>query len=119
MVTAVALFLVAIGVLIALQSGTSIFAGQVEAQADRAQFLAETGIEDALMKVARDKTYTQSYTITETDGTIAVNVASGPPVVITATSTVVRNQTTVQRTMQAQVTLDADGVITGVAKSNL
>ena len=118
MVMVIALFLFSLGVLVAIQGNTSIFAGQFEGQANRAQFLAQTGIEDAKLKLARDSTYTGTYTITETDGTIAVRVTSGTPTTINVTSTVTRNGENSQRSMWTQVTIDGTGKITTVSSSN-
>jgi len=116
---AVSLFILSIGILIAAQGGTSIFAGQAAAQANRAQFLAETGVEDALVRLARYKGYTGSYALTEVDGTVAVSVsgASSTPTIV-STSTVSNGVNTVQRTIQAQLTIDGDGKITSIVKTN-
>lgn len=114
----ISMFLLSVGILLAIQGNVSIFSGQFESQADRAQFLAESGIQDAIIKLARNKNYTGSYTITETDGTVDVNVAAGTPIVVRATSTVSRAFSNVKRAMKAEVTLDADGKITNITKAN-
>ncbi|MEK7147024.1 MAG: hypothetical protein AAB772_02080, partial [Patescibacteria group bacterium] len=44
-IVSIALFVFAISIYLAVQSNTSIFAGQFESQADKAQFLAESGIQ--------------------------------------------------------------------------
>ncbi|MBI2591784.1 MAG: hypothetical protein HYW34_03865 [Candidatus Brennerbacteria bacterium] len=117
-IVSIALFVFAISIYLAVQSNTSIFAGQFETQADKAQFLAESGIQDGILKIARNKNYTGSYTITETDGTIDINVAGGTPVIISATSTVSKAFSVVKRAMRADVTIDNDGKITAITKTN-
>lgn len=117
-IVSIALFVFAISIYLAVQSNTSIFAGQFETQADKAQFLVESGIEDGILKISRNKNYSGSYTITETDGTIDVSVAAGTPVVIQATSTVSKAFSVVKRAMRAEVTIDADGKITNIVKTN-
>lgn len=117
-IVSIALFVFAIGVYIAVQSNTSIFAGQFESQADKAQFLAESGIQDAILKLGRNKNYTGNYTLTETDGNIDINVTGVAPVIVRATSTVSKAFSVVKRAMRADVTIDADGKITNITKTN-
>jgi hypothetical protein len=118
MVMTIAFFLFIVGILIAVQGNTSIFAGQFEGQGDRAQFLAQAGIDDAKIRLARDSTFSGSYTITATDGTVAVSVTAGTPVTIRATSTVTRNGESSQRAMQALVSIDSNGKITSATTTN-
>lgn len=117
-IVSIALFVFAISIYLAVQSNTSIFAGQFETQADKAQFLAESGIGDGILKISRNKNYSGSYTLTETDGTIDINVAAGTPIIVRATSTVSKAFSVVKRAMRADVTIDADGKITVVTKTN-
>ena len=119
-IVSIALFVFAISVYLAVQSNTSIFAGQFESQADKAQFLAESGIQDGILKVARNKNYSGSYTLTESDGTIDISITQGTPVIIRATSTVSKSSSVVKRAMKAELTLDTDGngKITNIIKTN-
>lgn len=117
-IVSIALFVFAISVYMAVQSNTSIFAGQFESLGDKAQFLAESGIQDAILKLGRNKNYTGSYTLIETDGSVDVNVAAGTPVVVSATSTVSRSASVIKRAMRAEVQIDADGKITNITKTN-
>ncbi len=116
----VALFIFTAAALMATQGDVTIYSGQIQSQYGRAQYLAEAGIQDALLKVARIKSYSGSYTITETDGTVDVSVAviSSTTTLVNATSTVTWTDNTVKRSIKAQVTLDTDGKITSIAKNN-
>lgn len=113
------LFLVSVGFLVANLSLSSIGGEQNESYATEAQFLAEAGIQDALMRLARDASSTDSFTITDGSSTVAVAITTGSPVIITATSTIQGVAITVSRTIQATVTIDGDGKITAVSKTNL
>lgn len=118
-VLVIALFLFSIGILIGVQSGSSIFAGFAGQNAEIAQALAEAGIQDGTLKLARDQDYAGSYTLTQTDGsTIDVTVTQGSPVVISATSTVSQPLGILKRSVRASVTIDGNGVITAVTKTN-
>lgn len=124
-VVIIALFLFSVGVLLAIQSRTSIISGQLEDQANQAQFLAEAGIQDAFIKIARDKDYVGTYTITETDPVLSVKkvdvtVATSSPTVsiVVATSTVARGSESVQRAIRATVTYDSNGKITNISKTS-
>lgn len=112
------LFLFSVGILLAVQGNNAIVQSQVGDQGVRAQALAESGVQAGLMRVSRNKDYTGSFTIQESDGSVAASVAGGSPIVITATSTVVTGKDTVKRSIRAEVTLDADGVVTAVVKTN-
>jgi len=114
----IALFLFSIGILLGTQTNTSIFAGQFANQADKAEALAQTGVQDALIKLGRNASTSEVYTLVETDGTIAVSIATGTPAIVNATGTVTRGKETVQRGIQAQVTINADGQITNVAQTD-
>ena len=106
----IALFLFSVGILLGVQGNTSIFSGQSTNQSDKAEALAQTGIEDALIKLGRNASYTGSYNLTETDGTIAITVSSGiGNMLIASTGTVVTGKESVQRKIQATVTFAADG----------
>lgn len=114
----VALFLFAVAILLSIQADTSITSGQFQTQADRAQFLANAGIQDALIKLARIKTYSGTYTITETDGTVQVTVTNSATITIDSTSTVTWTGETVQWSMHAVATLNADGQVTSSSVTN-
>ena len=117
-VIVISLFLISLSILMAVQGNLSISSDQLEGQANKAQFLAETGIQDALIKISRDKDFAGSYTLTESPGTVDIAVTSGSPVLVDATSTVVQGAATVRRTIHADVTLDADGKILTITKAN-
>ena len=118
-VITVTLFLISVGFLIANRGGSSIFSGQYESQATHTQFLADTGIHDALIKLARDKDYTGSYALSDANWTVDISVASSGDKIITATSSVTTANITINRTMQATVIVDTDGKIINVTKINL
>lgn len=117
----VSIFLLAVGFLVAIRGGTSIFSGQFEAQATKAQFLAEAGIQDGLIRLARDNTVSTTYSLTDTDWTIDISITppSTSTAVVIATSTVTQGFVTVKRAIRADVTMDTNGKITTVTKSNL
>ncbi len=108
---AVSLFLFSISVLVATEGNSTIFTGQFESIGNRAQYLAQAGIEDAALKLARDSTYRGSYTIEENDGVVQIHVASTTPITVNVTSTVSQSGENAIRTIQAQITIDADGKI--------
>ncbi|MDI6734243.1 MAG: hypothetical protein QMD50_01975 [Patescibacteria group bacterium] len=124
------IFLFSIGMLMVIEGGTSIFSGQVSNQADQAQFLAEAGIQDALIRLARNKNFVGTYTITENDPAfdakrvdINVSTSSDSVSIIIATSTVTRAGSAVNRTIRADVTFDTaigkEGKILSFTKTNL
>ncbi len=114
-VVAISLAVVSIGILAAIQGNSSIFAGKSESQAERANFLAETGVQDALMRIARDKSYGGSYTITETDGVISVNIISDSDKTVSSTATVTWQNNTIQRVRSAIVVVaSSTGKITSI-----
>lgn len=115
----VMLFLVSVAFLIANLSQSSISGGQNESYGTEAQFLAEAGIQDALIRLARDSSSTDSFTITNGSSSVVVAITTGSPVVVIATSTVSGPAITVSRTIRADVTIDPDGKITAVSKTNL
>lgn len=116
------LFLFAIGSLLTIQSGTSIFSGKFANQADRAQSLAEAGIQDALARIARDQAYSGTSTITESPDTvdILVSIIGSTTTVIIATSTVTQGGDSVKRTIRADVLFTGtNGSILSITKTNL
>lgn len=117
----ISIFLLAVGFLVAIRGGTSIFSGQFEAQATKAQFLAEAGIQDALIRLARNASTSATYTLTDTDWTVDISITppSTSTAVVIATSTVTQGFATVKRAIRADVTMDTNGKITTVAKTNL
>ena len=117
-VVIISLFLFSVGILLGVQGNTSIFSGQFTTQADKAQSLAETGIQDAALRISRDASSSGSYTLSETDGTSTVTITSGSPIIVDATGTVGSGKDVAQRAIRAQVTVDADGVITDVTKTS-
>lgn len=114
----ISLFLVSLGLLLGVEGNNSIFSSQLTNQARKAQTLAEAGIEDALIRLARNSSSSGTYTIGETNATTTITIASGSPVIINATSVVSVGPEQVMRTIEARVTLDADGQITNVIKEN-
>ncbi|MEK7465510.1 MAG: hypothetical protein AAB631_01910 [Patescibacteria group bacterium] len=118
-VLVITLFLLSVSILMGIQSGTSVFTGFSERTAEVAQALAETGIQDATLKLARNKDYAGSYTLTESDGsTTDISVTQGNPVVVVATSTVAKPLGTIKRSLRASITIDSNGVITTISKNN-
>jgi hypothetical protein len=111
--------LVAIGLFIAVKGGVSLFTGQFGAQAEKAQAAAEAGIQDALMKIARDKTISGSYSISSTDWDVQVSITTGSPIIVVATGTASQAGQIVNRVIRAEVTLDADGKIINIVKANI
>ena len=123
-VMTITLFLISVAFLIANVSRSTIGGSVNESNSTRAQFLAEAGIQDALMKLARDQDLNTTFTINDTSSnmssTVVVNVVTGSPVIITATSTISgAGGISISRTLQATVTLDADGNVTSISKTNL
>jgi len=92
-----------------------------DAQANRAQFLAESGVQDAILKIARNSNASSSYTLTEADGAVNISITanSATSSTIFATSTVTQAGNNVGWTMRADITLDADGKIISISKTNL
>lgn len=120
-VVILALLLFGIGTLLTIQSESSVSSGRLTNQADRAQFLAETGAQDALIRIARDKSYSGTSTITETDGSVDINVTinSTTSTTVTATSSVTQAGDTVKRSIRVDVVfVGADGEILSVTKTN-
>ncbi len=112
------LFLFSAAILLGVRGNTATFQSQFSDQGARARVLAESGVDDALLRVGRDKNYTGNFTIQEDDGSVQVSVVSGSPVVIIATSTVTKGKDIINRTIRAEVTQDADGGITSIVKIN-
>src|SRR3990170_8345911 len=76
---------------------------------DEALAIAESGIQDALMKLARDKDFTSAgYNLSVSGGTATIIVPSGSPKDITSSGTL-NNKT---RKIQLTVNADANGKIT-------
>ena len=117
---AVAIFLLTAVILISGQGDTSLLSSQEAGQMDRAQFLAETGIQDAILKIARDNTFSGSYSITETDGTIQISITTSSAIdfVVNATATVAGAGINVSWAKRAQVTLTSDGKVSAVTFAN-
>jgi Tfp pilus assembly protein PilX len=119
-VMTITLFLISVAFLVANVSRSGVLGQANEAHATRAQFLAEAGIQDALIRLARDSSSTDSFTIADGSSTVSVAITAGSPVIITATSTVLgAGGISVGRTLQATVTLDGDGKVISVSKINL
>ena len=114
----ITLFLFAIMVFLSGESDTSVISGQLNSQTDRAQFLAETGIQDAILKLARDKNVSGTYMLSETDGTIDISISSSTPIVVNATASVSGAGVTILWSKEAQITIDADGKITSISSVN-
>jgi len=113
----ITLFLVSVGYLIISRSDSSVSTGKYEAEATKAQFLADTGIQDGLMKLVRNKNYTGTYTLSDEGWTIEIGVLSSSTII--ATSSVSTTDVTIGRTIKATISLDGDGKIVGITKENL
>ena len=111
--------MVSVGFLIASLSQSRALGGGSGTLGTQAQFLAEAGIQDALIKIARDKDFTGSFSITSGSSSVAVLVTGGSPIIVVATSTVPGSDVSIGMTLQASVTLDADGKITSITKISL
>lgn len=108
-------------------SFTELFISQGGAQSSRAHFYAEAGARDALIKIARNKTYlcasADCYSIDfSTSGCSLLNdcakvQVTGNDTAKTITSKGIMKSST--RTLQVSVTLDADGLITGATWSEV
>ena len=89
------------------------------AEANHAQFLAETGIEEGLLRLARNQYYAGGYILPLGDGAVALSVVnSGGTARVTATGTVTFASEAIARTILALVTLDAEGNVLSVTKTN-
>jgi len=125
MVLGVMALLVAVSV--TTLSFTELFISQGSAQSSRAHFYAEAGARDALIKVARNKTYlcatTDCYQIDfSTNGCTTGNdcakvQVTGNDTTKTITSKGIMKAST--RTLQVSATLDADGAITNTSWSEI
>ena len=106
-------------------SFTELFISQGSAQSSRALFYAESGTRDALMRIARNKTYlcatTDCYTIDYSTngcslGNDCVKVQmTGNDIAKTITAKGIMKSSI--RTLQVSVTLDTNGLITGTTWS--
>ena len=116
----VSLFLFSLITVLSIQGDTAIISGQLGTQADRAEYLARAGLEDATIKIARIKNYSGSYTLIETDGTVDVRISTSSPTQfqINVTSTVTQANATVKWGLHAEVTLDSNGKITILSTTN-
>ncbi len=116
-----------VAVSITTLSFTELFISQGSAQSSRAHFYAESGARDALIKIARNKTYlcatTDCYSVDfSTNGcTLSKDCAkvqvTGDATSKTITSKGIMNAN--KRTLQVVVTLNSDGEITGSAWSEV
>jgi len=89
------------------------------AEANHAQFLAEAGIEEGLLRLARNQYYAGGYVLPLGDGTVALSVInSGGMARVTATGTVTFASEAITRTILALVALDAEGRVLSVTKTN-
>ena len=109
-----------VAVSITTLSFTELFISQGSAQSSRAHFYAEAGARDALIKIARNKTYlcatTDCYSVNFSSNgcTLSKDCAkvqvTGNDTSKTITSKGIMNANT--RTLQVALTLDTDGLIT-------
>ena len=109
-----------VAVSITTLSFTELFISQGSAQSSRAHFYAEAGARDALIKIARNKTYlcatTDCYSVNFSSNgcTLSKDCAkvqvTGNDTAKTITSKGIMNANT--RTLQVALTLDTDGLIT-------
>ncbi|KKU81358.1 MAG: hypothetical protein UY07_C0020G0012 [Parcubacteria group bacterium GW2011_GWA1_47_8] len=108
-------------------SFTELFISQGNSQSSKALFYAEAGARDALIKIARNKTYlcatTDCYTIDfSTSGCSTGNDCAKVQVTGNDTSKTVTSKGIMKastRILQATVTLDTDGAITGTTWSEV
>ena len=116
-VLVVTLFLFSLAILLSAQGNSSIISSQFGNQASRAEFLAHAGLQDALIKIARIKNYSGSYTLTETDGStdVRVTTSSATVFIVSTTSTVSQGSETATWSLQGTITIDSDGKVLSVA----
>lgn len=120
-VIGLAIFLFSVSTLMLIQSGTSISLGKFQNQADRAQTLAEAGVQDALARISRDSTYAGTVTLSQSDDeTIETSVTanSSTTSTIVTTATVLQGGDRVKRTIRALVTYTTSGDITAITRVN-
>lgn len=108
-------------------SFTELFISQGSAQSSRAHFYAEAGARDALVKIARNKTYlcatTDCYSIDfSTSGCSLLNDCAKVQVTGNDTSKTITSKGIMKssaRTLQVVTTLDTNGLITATVWSEL
>ncbi|HLC99578.1 MAG TPA: hypothetical protein VJC11_01295 [Patescibacteria group bacterium] len=101
-----------VGIAIAAVSVSEGLISVTKDASDEAFVIAESGVQDALMKLARDKDFTSGggYTLSVSGGTATITVTGSVPGTKTITSTGTLNSKS--RRIQAAVTVDANGKIT-------
>ncbi len=120
-----AILILAVGTSIALLGLNSTLTAQTQSNGQTALFYAESGAKDALLRLARNSSYTCStnncYSInmatggcTSNTACALVTVSSGSPKTITS----IGESGTVQRKIVVQPTIDANGAITGYTWSD-
>lgn len=108
-------------------SFTELFISQGSAQSSRAHFYAESGARDALVKIARNKTYlcatTDCYSIDfSTNGCSLLNDCAKVQVTGNDTSKTITSRGIMKssaRTLQVVTTIDTNGLITATVWSEL
>lgn len=111
------MLVIAVGLMIAsLSAGERLLAGNLT-DSSRAAYYAQSGVRDALERLARNKSYSGSYSIDMAAGgcsapfagcaTVAVNDGAGTKI---ASST--GRVGDIYRRVQVEVTLDSNGLIT-------
>jgi hypothetical protein len=97
------LFFIVISVTITSAAIVMILTGSTAAtdvqEGTRAYYVAESGIEEALLRLLRDPAFTNE-TVTITDGSVVITVSGSSPYTITAVGTVGNNQRTIQATAE-------------------
>lgn len=108
-------------------SFTELFVSQGSGQSARAHFYAESGVRDALIKIARDKTYScptvDCYEVDfSANGCSTLSDCAKITVDGTDTAKVVTSKGIMKssiRTLEANVVLDSDGAITNTTWTEL
>jgi hypothetical protein len=97
------LFFIVIAVSITSAAVIIILVGSTAAtkvqEGARVYYVAESGIENALLRLLRDPAYT-GETMAVNDGTVTITVSGAPAYTITAVGTVGKHQKTIQATAQ-------------------
>src|SRR3989344_2345340 len=80
-VMTITLFLISVAFLVANVSRSSVAGQANEAHATRAQFLAEAGIQDALIRLSRGSSSPHRFIIAEGSSSVAVAITTGSPAI--------------------------------------
>lgn len=111
MVLVLFLLVMVVGVGIATISFSEGFIAATKDASDKAMVIADSGVQDALGKVIRDKSFVSAgYSLSVSGGTATITVAGSVP----GTKTIISSGTLNGRTrkIQAAVSVDANGKVT-------